>query len=198
MTAEKGLPPLMRRAPIAINEEQHMRKIGLAALFLLASAFGALAADTGAQGAGTAPRAHKMMQHKTMHTGTARRHKAVYRHGHYRTGYYMGGRFLRLRPRASWKLCLHPWASPRVWLQVSPGPSNRDGSRASRRHYAAYRTHSVDAPPCRDRRNPQGVEGPRKEYAEQGQDFYLLVQPEASSHSICRTLASELASDKQI
>ena len=70
-----------------------MRKIGLAALFLLASAFGALAADTGAQGAGTAPRAHKMMQHKTMHTGTARRHKAVYRHGHYRTGYYMGGRF---------------------------------------------------------------------------------------------------------
>ena len=71
-----------------------MRKIGLAALFLLASAFGALAADMGAQGAGTAPRAHKTMQHKTMHTGTVRRHKAVYRHGHYRSaGYYMGGRY---------------------------------------------------------------------------------------------------------
>jgi hypothetical protein len=71
-----------------------MRKIGLAALFLLASAFGALAADMGAQGAGTAPRAHKTMQHKTMHTGTARRHKAVYRHGHHRSaGYYMGGRY---------------------------------------------------------------------------------------------------------
>ena len=45
-----------------------MRMIGLAALFLLASVFGALAADTGAQGTGTAPRAHKTMQHKTMHT----------------------------------------------------------------------------------------------------------------------------------
>ena len=69
-----------------------MRIIGLAALFLLASAFGALAADMGAQGSGTAPRAHKTMQHKSMH-GTVRRHKAVYRHGRYRTGYYMGGRY---------------------------------------------------------------------------------------------------------
>lgn len=77
---------------MAINEEQHMRIIGLAALFLLASAFGALAADMGAQGTGTAPRAHKTMQHKSM-LGTPRRHKAFYRHGRYRTGYYMGGRF---------------------------------------------------------------------------------------------------------
>jgi hypothetical protein len=77
---------------MAKNEEQHMRIIGLAALFLLASVFGALAADMGAKGSGTAPRAHKTMQHKTMH-GTTRRHKAVYRHGRYRTGYYMGGRY---------------------------------------------------------------------------------------------------------
>ena len=69
-----------------------MRIIGLAALFLLASVFGALAADMGAKGTGNAPRAHKTMQHKSMH-GTTRRHKAVYRHGRYRTGYYMGGRY---------------------------------------------------------------------------------------------------------
>jgi hypothetical protein len=60
-----------------------MRTIGLAVIFLLASAFGALAAEAGAPDAGTAPRAHQTMQHKTMHHGTARRHRSsAYRHGH--------------------------------------------------------------------------------------------------------------------
>ena len=62
-----------------------MRTIGLAVIFLLASAFGALAAEAGAPDAGTAPRAHQTMQHKTMHHGTARRHRtSAYRHGHRR------------------------------------------------------------------------------------------------------------------
>lgn len=93
MKAEKGLQPSYERSPNRHNEEQHMRIIGLAVLFLLGSAFGALAADMGAQGKGSAPRAHKTMQNKTMHNKTARRHKATYRHGRYRTGYYMGGRY---------------------------------------------------------------------------------------------------------
>ena len=71
-----------------------MRTIGLAVVFLLASAFGALAADSGAQGAGTEPGAQKTMQHKTMHYGTSRHHRtAVYRHGrHGRTAMVHGHR----------------------------------------------------------------------------------------------------------
>ncbi len=70
-----------------------MRRIGLAALFLVACAFGALAADTGTQRTGKAPGAQRSMHHKTMYYGKTRRHgTAYYRHRHYRTGYYVGGR----------------------------------------------------------------------------------------------------------
>ena len=183
MKAEKGPPPSKEGRPIAINEEQHMRIIGLAALFLLASAFGALAADTGAQGTGTAPRAHKTMQHKTMHTGTVRRHKAVYRHGRYRTGYYMGGRYYAYgRAHRGGYAYIH--GHRRVY-----------GSRYHRGHVTAmhrgYRRGHVTAmhrgtamrqtgrrATMHHRAGTAGTrkacENARKGHAEQGQDFYIL------------------------
>jgi hypothetical protein len=104
-----------------------MRRIGLAALFLLASVFGALAADMGAQGTG---KQAQPMHHKTMHY---RHHgkTAYYRHGRYRTGYYVGGR----RHYGNYA------------LYGTPGYRYYHGRRVyGSRHYghrrtAAYRTH---------------------------------------------------------
>jgi len=58
--------------------------IGIAAIFLIASAFGALAAAENTQG--KTSRGH-MMHHKSMTYG-GERHRAGYRHGGYRTGMY--------------------------------------------------------------------------------------------------------------